>query len=108
MQKQGLTFDAVDDLVGAHARGKLNPTARTRSFAPIAIGPLVELAFTATNGRYGPLLKSAWLDPLAQHDLRSPCRDPRTSGSTDCVCEVSNGRCLIRLARLMLLFVPTS
>jgi hypothetical protein len=69
MQRAELTFEVVDDLVAAHARGKLTgPEAR---FAPHRVGPLIELAFKDNSGRYGPLLESPWLDPAAQADLRS-------------------------------------
>jgi hypothetical protein len=71
MRKEQLTFDAVDDLVGAHVRRRLNQSEASVRFAPVNIGPLIELAFESSNGRHGPLLTSPWLDPLAQLDLRS-------------------------------------
>lgn len=64
-----LTFEVVDDLVGAHARGRLTEQARTR-YAAAEVCPLIELMFEKTNGRSGPLLRSAWLDDETQIDLR--------------------------------------
>lgn len=64
-----LTFDAVDDLVGAHARGRLMSTPQVR-YAATDICPLIELIFEATNGRTGPLLRTARLDEMTQKDLR--------------------------------------
>src|ERR1700724_1599023 len=57
-----LTFDAVDDLVAAHARSKLARAQAGTAFAPSSVGPLIELSFEASTGRYGPLLESRWLD----------------------------------------------
>ena len=71
MRKIELTFDAVDDLVGAHSRGRLNPSRVDISFSASSIGPLVELAMTASSGRHGPLLKTPLLDNLTQVDLRT-------------------------------------
>ena len=65
-----LTFDVVDDLVGAHARGKLAGAPQAR-FAATEIGPLIELMMEASNGRTGPLLRTPWLDSVTQTDLRS-------------------------------------
>src|SRR5580704_1000993 len=70
MQKRQLTFEAVDDLVGAHVRRKLNQEPSV-VFVPSKIGPLIELAFESNDGRHGPLLTSPWLDLLGQLDLRS-------------------------------------
>jgi hypothetical protein len=69
MSKQELSFDAVDDLVGAYVRGKLDVARPTMRFVPRSVGPLIELAFESTSGRYGPLLRSAWLDGAAQLDF---------------------------------------
>jgi anti-sigma regulatory factor (Ser/Thr protein kinase) len=69
-----LTFDAVDDLVAAHARSKLARAQAGTAFAPSSVGPLVELSFEASTGRYGPLLESRWLDSVTQADLRSALR----------------------------------
>ena len=66
-----LTFEVVDDLVGAHTRGRLgvaNPLVR---YAPSSICPLIELMFEATTGRFGPLLHTRWLDHTTQNDLRT-------------------------------------
>src|SRR4051794_28932782 len=71
MRREELTFDAVDDLVAAHGRGRLHRSAPEIHFAPSAIGPLIELAFESTDGRHGPLLVSPWLDHLTQTDLRA-------------------------------------
>jgi anti-sigma regulatory factor (Ser/Thr protein kinase) len=65
-----LTFEAVDDLVGAHVRGRLTSTPQV-SYAATEIGPLIELMMEANNGRSGPLLRTAWLDPVTQVDLRT-------------------------------------
>lgn len=64
-----LTFEVVDDLVGAHARGRLAEQLDTR-YVPIEVCPLIELMFEATNGRMGPLLEAIWLDQVSQMDLR--------------------------------------
>lgn len=66
-----LTFDVVDDLVAAYARGKLVGSQADEAFAPSRVGPLVELSFESSTGRYGPFLESGWLDPFTQADLRS-------------------------------------
>lgn len=71
MLREPLTFDAVDDLVAAHVRGRLNRNDPHVRFSPTAIGPLIELAYEDTDGRCGPLLRSAWLDHLTQSDLRA-------------------------------------
>lgn len=65
-----LTFEVVDDLVGAHARGRLTSTAQVR-YAATEVCPLIELMFEASNGRAGPLLQTGWLDSVTQMDLRS-------------------------------------
>jgi hypothetical protein len=70
MRREDLSFEAVDDLVGAHARGRLKSSTDLR-FTPTSIGPLLELMFEATSGRCGPLLRSPWLDQRVQADLRS-------------------------------------
>jgi hypothetical protein len=65
-----LTFDMVDDLVAAHARGRLTlPTGKV--FAPTRVGPLIELSFEGYDGRCGILLSSAWLDRITQSDFRA-------------------------------------
>jgi len=65
-----LTFEVVDDLVGARARGRL--TAQPQMcFAVKDVSPLIELMFEATNGRVGPLLHTPWLDHVSQIDLRT-------------------------------------
>lgn len=65
-----LTFDVVDDLVGAYARGRLNCAPQTR-FAATELCPLIELMMEHSNGRTGPLLQTAWLDATTQIDLRA-------------------------------------
>jgi anti-sigma regulatory factor (Ser/Thr protein kinase) len=70
MHREELTFEAVDDLVSAHARGRLGSSSELR-FVPSAIGPLFELAFESTDGHAGPFLKSSWLDPSGQPEMRS-------------------------------------
>lgn len=65
-----LTFDVVDDLVGAHARGRLTGAPKVQ-YAATEICPLIELMMEASNGRYGPLLKTGWLDTITQTDLRT-------------------------------------
>lgn len=71
MRQTELTFDVVDDLVGAHARGRLSLAQPTARFAPSSIGPLIELALQSSEGRTGPLLHSSWLDHVTQTDLRA-------------------------------------
>jgi len=65
-----LTFEVVDDLVGAHARGRLNGAPQVR-YAATEICPLIELMMEASNGRTGPLLQTGWLDSITQVDLRT-------------------------------------
>jgi hypothetical protein len=65
-----LTFEVVDDLVGAHLRGRLNATPSVR-YAAADIAPLIELMMEGSDGRTGPLLRSGWLDAAAQIDFRS-------------------------------------
>ena len=71
MRRAELTFDAVDDLVGAYARGRAGLSQPSVSFSPSTLGPLIELAFQSSDGKHGPLLASPWLDRLTQSDLRS-------------------------------------
>jgi hypothetical protein len=70
LPRANLTFDVVDDLVGAHTRGRLLGTPQVR-YAPTEISPLIELMMEATNGRTGPLLQTGWLDSVTQVDLRA-------------------------------------
>lgn len=65
-----LTFEVVDDLVGAHARGRLNGAPQVR-YAATDMCPLIELMMEASNGRTGPLLQTPWLDSITQLDLRA-------------------------------------
>lgn len=74
MGRGELTFDAVDDLVTAHTRGKLAGAQTATAFAPSSVGPFIELLFGSITGRYGPLLESPWLDSVTQADLRSALR----------------------------------
>jgi len=55
MRRAELTFDAVDDLVGAYFRGRLGPARPDLSFSPTRLGPLIELALQSSTGRAGPL-----------------------------------------------------
>src|SRR5580692_895290 len=71
-----LTFEVVDDLVGAHVRGRLTSTPQVR-YAAREIGPLIELMMEASNGRIGPLLRTTWLDPVTQVDLRTALTTPQ-------------------------------
>lgn len=70
LPRASLTFDVVDDLVGAYARGRLRgaPTIR---YAATDICPLIELMMEDSDGRSGPLLRTTWLDADTQIDLRS-------------------------------------
>lgn len=70
MPRAKLSFEIVDDLVGAHARGRLTAQPQTH-YAVTDVCPLVELMFEATSGRAGPLLHTAWLDQISQMDLRA-------------------------------------
>ena len=76
MSHTELTFDAVDDLVGAYTRGRLGPACPDLRFSPRRIGPLVELAFQSSDGRIGPLAASGWLDLITQNDLRVALAGP--------------------------------
>ena len=71
MRRPELTFDAVDDLVGAHSRGKLNCSGLDISFSPSRLGPLVELGMASSTGRHGPLLRGPLLDSSTHADLRA-------------------------------------
>lgn len=64
-----LTFDVVEDLVGAHSRGRL-ASARRVYYAPTEVCPLIELMMEGNEDRVGPLLQAGWLDSLTQLDLR--------------------------------------
>lgn len=70
LPRANLTFDVVDDLVGANARGRLKGTPQVR-YAPNDVCPLIELMMEASTGRTGPLLQTPWLDSITQLDLRS-------------------------------------
>src|ERR1043165_1143424 len=74
MRREELTFDVVDDLVSAQLRGRLGRMAPDIHYAPSAIGPLIELVFESTDGRFGPLLVLPWVDHLTQNDLRAALR----------------------------------
>lgn len=50
MPRVNLTFEVVDDLVGAHARGRLGQAPRIR-YAPTEICPLIELMMEDNDGR---------------------------------------------------------
>jgi hypothetical protein len=70
LPRANLTFEVVDDLVGAHARRRLNGAPQAR-YAPTEICPLIELMMEASDGRTGPLLRSGWLDSVTQTDFRA-------------------------------------
>jgi hypothetical protein len=70
LPRANLTFEVVDDLVGAHARGPLAGAPQVR-YAATDICPLIELMMEASNGRTGPLLQTVWLDTITQLDLRA-------------------------------------
>jgi len=70
LPRANLTFEVVDDLVGAHARGRLNGAPQVR-YAARDMCPLIELMMEASNGRTGPLLQTGWLDSITQQDLRA-------------------------------------
>jgi hypothetical protein len=70
LSRASLTFDVVDDLVGAHARGRLAGAPQVR-YAASDICPLIELMMEASDGRAGPLLQTSWLDTVTQMDLRA-------------------------------------
>jgi len=65
-----LSFEVVDDLIGAHIRGRLTAQPKMH-YVVTDVCPLVELMFEATNGRAGPLLHTPWLDQGSQMDLRA-------------------------------------
>jgi hypothetical protein len=69
LPRANLTFDVVDDLVGANARGRLRGAPQVR-YAATEICPLIELMMEESNGRTGPLLQTRWLDSVTQMDLR--------------------------------------
>jgi hypothetical protein len=70
LPRASLTFEVVDDLVGAHSRGRLKGAPQVR-YAATEICPLIELMMEASNGRIGPLLQTPWLDSITQLDLRA-------------------------------------
>ncbi len=70
LPRANLTFEVVDDLVGAHARGRLTGAPQVL-YAATDICPLIELMMEASNGRIGPLLQTGWLDSITQLDLRA-------------------------------------
>jgi hypothetical protein len=65
-----LTFEAVDDLVGALIRGRLGSGPVLGKFAPKSIGPLLELACSLGECGRNPMLASSWLDSFSQGDMR--------------------------------------
>lgn len=70
LPRAALTFDVVDDLVGAFTRGRLKGAPQMQ-FAARDLGPLIELMMTGNSSRIGPLLQSPWLDDTAQIDIRA-------------------------------------
>jgi hypothetical protein len=70
LPRANLTFDVVDDLVGAYLRGRLQGAPHVR-YAATEICPLIELMMESSNGRAGPLLQTGWLDTVTQMDLRA-------------------------------------
>jgi hypothetical protein len=71
MHQDELTFEVVDDLVAAYARGKLGAPPQGQNFSPLSIAPLIELAFSSAHGQPNSLLTSPWLDSFTQTDLRA-------------------------------------
>jgi hypothetical protein len=78
LPRTNLTFEMVDDLVGAHTRGCLTGKPQAH-YAASEVCPLIELMFEATNGRVGPLLHSGWLDNVTQMDLRTALSSPQNA-----------------------------
>lgn len=72
-----LTFQVVDDLVAAHARGRLGEPPIGKGFAPASIAPLIELAFSSMHGQTSQWLSSPWLDRFTQMDLRAVLLESR-------------------------------
>jgi hypothetical protein len=70
LPRETLTFDVVDDLVGAHLRGRLKGAPQVR-YAATEVCPLIELMMESNNGRTGPLLQTPWLDSVTQLDFRN-------------------------------------
>jgi len=70
LPRETLTIDVVDDLVGAHLRGRLKGAPQVR-YAPTEVCPLIELMMESNNGRTGPLLQTPWLDSVTQLDFRN-------------------------------------
>lgn len=77
MERKELTFEVVDDLVAAHARGKLGQPVQGMGFAASSIAPLVELAFSSAHGQPNSMLSSSWLDSFTQADLRAALNGPQ-------------------------------
>jgi hypothetical protein len=76
--RRELTFEAVDDLVTAYARGRLGQPAQGEGFTPSSIAPLIELAFSSAHGQPNSLIDSSWLDSLIHADLRAALRGSQT------------------------------
>ncbi len=74
MIRAELTFDVVDDLIGAYSRDRLG--VPKQAFAPARLGPLLELALQSNGQRVGPLLQSAWLDRTTQIEFRRALAGP--------------------------------
>lgn len=70
MERLELNFDAVDDLVGAHLRGKLSAVAARMRFSPNRLGPLVELVYQWGKATGASVLSSPWLDAFSNRDMR--------------------------------------
>ena len=69
LPRANLTFDVVDDLVGAHLRSRLKGAPQIR-YAATEICPLIELMMESNTGRVGPLLKTPWLHSVTQLEFR--------------------------------------
>jgi hypothetical protein len=70
MTSSELTFHNVDDLLGAHSRGRLPTSPGDADFNPKHLGPMLELILYKSDGRHGPLSTSSWLNRSGQRPLR--------------------------------------
>ena len=68
MHQEELTFDIVDDLTIAHARGKLPATGNGVYFSTPLIAPYIELFCSPANRQFGP--NSSWLNPNTHRGMR--------------------------------------
>jgi hypothetical protein len=61
----------------ARIRGRLGPGPVVENFSPLALGPLLELAFSCGEGGRNPMLASSWLDSMSLMDLRRALLGPQ-------------------------------